>query len=143
MGVEQFVGTWRLVSLEGHYGDGTVAHPFGPDAAGIIVYDAQGHMAAQIMRRDRPRFAAGDQQRGTPEENRAAVTGYVAYWGSYELFEDGTIVHHVQGSLFPNWVGGEQRRFWEFVGSRLVLRTPPTAMGGRMVSSVLVWERVA
>jgi hypothetical protein len=139
---KQFVGTWQLVSLEAHYDNGSTAYPLGMDALGVITYDAQGHMTAQLMRRDRPRFTGNDQARGTAEESQAAVGGYIAYFGTYVLHEDGTVVHHVQGSLFPNWIGGEQLRFWEFCGERLILRTPPITFGGETGTTVLVWERV-
>ena len=140
---DRFVGTWRLVSMEGRSEDGSVSYPFGADAQGMITYDNQGYMQVQIMRRDRPRFAGNDQGRGTAEENQAALQGYLAYFGTYELREDGTVVHHMEGSIFPNWVGGEIRRFWEFSGDRLVLRGPLASFGGQTRSVVIVWERIA
>jgi hypothetical protein len=48
MDAQRFVGTWRLVSLEARSDDGRVDYPLGRDALGVITYDAQGHMAAQL-----------------------------------------------------------------------------------------------
>jgi hypothetical protein len=138
------VGAWRLVSFEIERDDGTVIHPFGPDAQGAIIYTDSGRMSAQLMRKGRPLFSAGDQMKGTPEEIEASYTGCVSYYGSYEVDVDaGFVVHHVEGSLFPNWEGEEQKRFFELSGNRLKLRTPPTQWGGGgRIVGVLVWERI-
>ena len=106
------------------------------------MYDANGHMSAQIMRPDRPAFASGDHLKGTPMEIKSAFEGFIAYYGVYEVNqEEGTVTHHVEGSSFPNWVGSAQRRFFEFSGNRLTLSTPPILVGGQQVTGVLIWER--
>src|SRR5262245_56598456 len=97
------VGTWRLLSWEARDADGTVTHPFGEQAVGYGVYTADGHVFAQLMRPGRPHFAGGDVLGGTAEENALALGGYAAYGGTYEV-QDGTVVHHVEVSLFPNWI---------------------------------------
>ena len=142
MGKEQFIGSWKLVSSEFRRPDGEATYPMGRDAVGIIMYDASGHMSTQIMQPNRPTFASGDHLRGTPEEIKSAFSGYIAYYGTYEVNEEeGTVTHHVQGSLFPNWVGTALRRFFEFSGNRLILRTSPMPMGGEQITGVLTWER--
>jgi len=139
---EQFIGTWKLVSLEFQRSDGQLTYPMGRDAVGIVMYDANGHMSVQIMRPDRPAFASGDQLDGTPMEIKSAFEGFVTYYGIYEVNqEEGTVTHHLEGSLFPNWVGSAQRRFFEFSGNRLTLSTPPILFGGQQVTGVLIWER--
>ena len=142
MGKEQFIGTWKLVSSEFRHSDGQLTYPFGRDAVGIIMYDASGYMSAQIMRPDRPAFASGDQLEGTPMEIKSAFEGFVAYYGVYEVNqEEGTVTHHVEGSLFPNWVGSALRRFFKFSDNRLTLSTPPMPVGGQKVVGLLTWER--
>ena len=80
--------------------------------------------------------------RGTPEEVEASNKGCISYYGSYKLDADGSfVIHQVEGSLFPNWEGEGQKRFFEFSGDRLKLSTPPTPWGGQVVG-VLVWERI-
>jgi len=75
-------------------------------------------------------------------EIKSAFEGFVGYYGAYEVDEEqGTVTHHLEGSSFPNWVGTDQRRFFEFSGSRLTLSTPPIAFGGQDVTGVLIWER--
>lgn len=101
--VDAFVGTWRLLSCEFHAASGKVVYPLGADVQGLIIYTEQGYVSATLMRPSRPCFASGNQAQGTPEEIKAAFEGYVAYYGTYEVDqEEGTVTHHVQGSMFPN-----------------------------------------
>ncbi len=144
MGKDQFVGTWKLVSFEARRSDGQIVYPFGRGAMGVISYDTRGNMSVQLMRSDRPAFAVSDFQKGTPEEIKAAFEGFIAYFGTYDVNEEeATVTHHVRGSLFPNWVGSDQIRFFEFSGNRLTLRTPSIQLGGVVATSQLIWERMA
>lgn len=141
---DQFVGTWTLVSQEFRGGDGQVIYPAGHEASGVIMYDAAGNMAVQIMRVDRPLFASGDVLEGTDDEIRAAYQGYNAYFGTYTVDETQRIVtHHLRGSLFPNRVGSDQVRYFAFEGNWLTLKTPPVLRGGSSLTGTLVWERVS
>jgi hypothetical protein len=140
---KSIVGAWRLISFKMENDNGEVVHPFGTDAQGSIIYTDTGRISAQVMRRDRPVFAANDQIKGKPEEIEANYKGCISYFGSYKLDCDGGyIVHHVESSLFPNWEGDDQKRFYEFAGNRLTLSTPPMQWGGGQVVAVLVWERI-
>ena len=140
----RFPGAWRLVSAEYRSMDGTVLDsPWGPEPQGMIMYDAYGNMSAQLGRRDRARFAGGDQLRGTPDEIKAAFESYNAYWGRYEVDEHArTVTHHVQQAMFPNWTGSKQVRYYKLEDNKLILTTPPIRRGGQEVIGVLVWERV-
>ena len=136
------VGTWRLVSWENRgVGDGGVSHPLGEDAVGYIMYSPDGHMSVAISRPDRARFAAGDLLGGSAEERAQAAETYVSYCGRYE-FRGETVVHFVELSLFPDWVGAEQERLVEVSGDRLVLGTRPMVLGGVQRTAHLIWERV-
>ena len=143
MADHRFIGTWRLVSSEFRRSDDTIVYPYGDDAIGLLIYAATGHMVVQLLRAHRPLFAAGDPYRGTPEEIKAAFEGYIAYFGSYEVNEaEGVVTHHVHGASFPNWIGGDQQRFFEFAGNQLILSTPPILAGTSTMTGVLIWERV-
>lgn len=137
----ELLGAWRLAEYAFTDAEGTVTHPWGESAEGLIIFEASGRMSAQIMRPGRetvPPQDDGDAAR--PAEQ--AFRGYVAYFGSYEVdTEAGTVSTSVTGALNPAMVGTEQRREFELAGDRLTLRTPQT--GPRNVSGVLVWERVA
>ncbi len=136
------IGTWRLLSWENRsVVDGQVSYPLGKDAVGYIMYNPDGYMFVAIMGPNRLKFAAEDLLSGTTEEEARAEESYVSYCGRYE-FKGETVVHHVELSLFPNWVGVEQERLVEVRGNRLTLSTPPMLLGGIQQSAHLIWERV-
>ncbi len=143
MAEHSFVGTWRLVAFESRTEDGRVRLPYGKAARGYLTYTAEGTMCVAIMDASRPRFAdASDFVDGTPDEQIAAGKGYISYAGSYEVRDESVIVHHVEVSLFPNWVGSDQERLFAFEGHRLTLSTPPILIKGKQRTSHLIWERV-
>lgn len=116
---KRFIGTWRLVS---------------DVSTGIMIYDNLGNMAVQVMPvRERPKFA-GPQP--TPDEAKNAITGYLAYFGTYTVDASAhTITHHRKGSLNPGQVGDDAVRRYEFAaGDRLVLS--PTDSENH-----IIWER--
>ena len=140
--LRELAGVWRLVSSEFRTSSGAVMYPLGEDALGQAIFTESGYMSGQLMRRDRPAFASGDQASGTDAEVQAALQGYVAYYGRCEVdVEGGTLTTHVEGSMFPNWVGGEQVRFYELSGDRLVLKTTPIPLGDEEITGVLIWDR--
>ena len=75
------------------------------------------------------------------EEKAQAAETYVSYCGRYE-FRGDTVVHHVEHSLFPNWVGVEQERLIDLEGNRLTLSTRPMLLGGIRRTAHLIWELV-
>ncbi len=133
--MKRFAGAWKLLSFEETQPDGSVTHPYGQDPIGLLMYDAGGRMAVQIMRRDRPALSSGDVQEANPDEIKSAVEGFTAFFGTYEIDEARKIVvHHVEGHLLPNSVGKDLKRSFEFSGDRLILRPTDTRR--------LIWERV-
>jgi hypothetical protein len=113
----------------------------GTDAIGSLLYTADGRFSVTISRPDRAGFAAGDLLSGTTEEQARAVGGFVAYAGRYSFHGD-RVIHHVELSLFPNWVGTDQQRWVELAGDRLTLSASPLLLAGRQQVPRLVWERV-
>ena len=94
-------------------------------------------------------FQSGNLLRGEPQEIKAAFEGYVAYYGTYEVDEEASsVTHHVQGSLFPNWVGNDQLRLFSLelgepgARERLCLTTPPFVGKRAQMTLTLVWERL-
>jgi hypothetical protein len=116
---KRFIGTWRLVS---------------DSSTGLMYYDGFGNMAAQVMpNRARPKYAGAQP---TPDEAKEALTGYLAYFGSYSVNERAhTITHHRKGNINPGQIGDDAVRRYEFVpGDRLILT--PIDSGNR-----ITWER--
>ena len=140
MDASGLVGTWRLVSMEIRDAAGGASFPFGPDAVGYLLYSADGYMSVAIMTADRPTFAAGDILGGGVEDRAEAAATYISYAGRYEVHGE-WVVHHVEVSLFPNWVGSAQQRFCELLGDRLTLSTEPMALAGAERRAYLIWER--
>jgi len=136
-----FIGTWKLVSFILQDPHGTVSHPFGLKPAGHIFYLADGYMAVTIMSTSRPDFQSQDLLAGTTPEKAAAVDTFLSYCGTYEV-QGNEVVHHIEVSLFPNWSGKDQRRFYQFEGRRLILSSAPQLFQGAERSVVLTWERV-
>ena len=140
--LQQLTGVWRLVTTQFRGVSGKVLYPLGEDVQGLAIFDASGYMSAQLMRPDRPEFVSGDQAAGSNDEIRAALQGYTAYYGRCMVdTENKTLTTHVEGSVFPNWVGTDQVRYYELSKGRLTLTTPPIAFGEETFTGVLAWER--
>jgi len=115
----RFSGTWRLVS---------------DTTTGIMIYDSLGNMAAQVMpNRARHKYAAAEP---TPEEAKDAITGYLAYFGTYSVDERArTVTHHRTGSINPGQVGDEVVRAYVFESNDRLVLTPAGS------TNKIVWER--
>ena len=137
---EEFVGTWKLISFEMR-SDDQVTYPLGKDPVGYLIYSGEGYMSAALMASNRRRFSSMDLMKATTEETVGASGTYVAYCGKYEVTQD-KVTHLVEVSLFPNWVGEKQERFYKFEGDKLILSTPPMILGGQQQAGYLIWKRV-
>lgn len=135
------LGTWRLVELVSKGADGDVVYPFGRDPVGYITYTIDGRMSVSIMSADRAPFASEDIAGGTTAEKATIAETYLSYCGTYKI-RGNTAVHHVEVSAYPNWIGVDQHRTFEFDGDRLLLTTPPWLRNGVRRTSHLSWERV-
>lgn len=136
---KQVVGTWRLKRWETRTTDGRIEYPLGPAAIGYLSYTPDGYVFVAMMRPDRPHFRATDLLGGTPEERAQAASGFVTYCGRYEV-RDKRVIHHVEVSFFPNWIGTAQERDVTVEGDRLTITTAPLEIGG-LTASRLIWER--
>jgi hypothetical protein len=54
----------------------------------------------------------------------------------------GVVVHHVEGSLIPNWEGTDQQRRFTISGDKLVLEPPAFQAEGQQRTRRLTWQRV-
>jgi hypothetical protein len=138
--MDNLVGTWRLVEWTASV-DGTVIRPMGGNVEGLLTYTADGRMWATLQRRDREPLDTGTLAAATAVQRAAAAAGFLSYAGRYTADAD-AVVHHVEFSLFPDWVGDEQLRLIDWVNGDLVLSTPPeTSHGGRTIVNRLRWTR--
>ena len=145
-----FVGTWRLLDYSFIHEDGVVEHPWGTEVRGYLLYSAEGYMSGNLSpARDWPSrrarlaaaFKAHDGAGALQLARRAGHREYIAYTGRYTV-EGDTITHHVEASLFPNWIGRPEVRYYKFEGDTLTLRTGPVRSGKHTIVAQLVWERV-
>ena len=133
------IGVWTLQSCVRTLADGHKEYPFGEKPVGRIECDQEGRVFALLMRSGRRSTVAPglELDAASAEEIRQAVTGFVAYFGSYEVDDASqTVTHHVEASLVPSWVGTSLKRRFRWDGARLVLTR---AVPGTM--DELVWER--
>jgi Lipocalin-like domain len=136
---EQLTGSWIIVSTNQVAPDGTKHQIFGPDPKGILVLDPSGQYAQIIVRPDRPKFKANNRQKGTPEENQAAVQGTTATFGTWSVDEGSkTLIVRITSGMYPNQEGEESRRPVSVTGDELKITNPSTASG---LKSDNVWKR--
>jgi Lipocalin-like domain len=109
MATHDLVGTWKLVDWTVRMNGGRTVRPFGGMATGLITYTGEQRMVATLMRQDRPLIGTRSFNEATAMERASAAAGYLSYAGSYEVVGD-QVHHHVELSLFPDWVGGTQVR---------------------------------
>lgn len=142
---KRFRGVWKLVSCDAARRNGGTVPVYGKNPIGRLYYDAAGNMSVHIMRAGRPAVKGVTKFRDRPDEMRLAYEGYEAYLSTCEVDPELHIIRHeVIGSLFPNWTGSTQVRFYEFQGDdRLTVSTAPIGASSTLETVVtLVWERL-
>jgi hypothetical protein len=139
---EKLTGTWKLQSWVYTNERGEIVNYFGDHPSGILMYDAHGYMNAQLTRADRKPFGSPAINGGTADETLEAFHSYIAYFGTYSEQAPGEVVHHVHGSLFPNWVNRNELRYATIEGDKLTLSTPPVPVAGGQIVFTLTWRKV-
>ena len=140
-------GTWELLSRIDMTADGArVPEPsLGEDPIAWLIYDRNGHFAAQFMRRDRS-AAMPEAPTGLPvaaKNNSRAQGGYDAYFGSYTIDDTASAVTQtLTGALSPENVGMTLTRAMQVEGDRLVIKIDTTTGNGRAVTRTLTWKRI-
>ena len=136
---EQLVGNWTMVSNVNTHPDGTKYEALGPNPRGVFILDANGHFAITIIGEGRPKFASNSRLQGTADENKSAVHGAIAYFGTYTVNEaDHTLNFHIERCTFPNWDGTDQKRFVTITGDEMKYTNTGASGGGK---AELVWKR--
>jgi len=123
--------------MESQTVDGEVLEKF--NWIGRLRYDDKGYMSVQLM--DSNRQPLEDWE--SSEELKKAFEGYNAYYGTYDVdHEEGSVTHHLEGSLFPNWTNIDLKRLFKLFDNRLELITTPRQENDTEVVWRLIWERV-
>jgi hypothetical protein len=136
---EQLTGTWMIVSNDNVAPDGTKRQLFGPNPKGLLVLASNGHYTQIIVHPGVAKFKINNRLEGTPEENKAAVHGTTATFGTWSVDEASkTLIVSNEGGMFPNQAGTESKRSVTVAGDQLRVSNPAPASGGRSDS---VWKR--
>jgi hypothetical protein len=134
---ETLVGAWKLQEyyLSDKKNSGEKYYPMGKDATGFLMYTPDGYVSAQMMASGRPVYANGHLHSGSAEEMAKAAKGYLAYAGQCEVDEEThTLIHHMEVSMNPTWLGQAQERYLSLEGDTITI----TAAAN---DAVLVWKR--
>jgi Lipocalin-like domain len=108
---EQLVGAWTLVSIISTDKQGLKSERRGPNPKGLLIFDASGRYSILTARSDIANFKINNVDQGTPEENKAVLTGMIANIGTWSVDEvTKTITTHVEAGSFPNLNGNTQKR---------------------------------
>lgn len=119
----RIVGTWQLMTRTVSRADGTtIVDPvLGAKPTGRLIYDASGAMSLQMMRTGRT-DAISTPASPRDKSNPRVILGYDSYFGTFRLNQEaGTVIHHVEGSLFPEDLGKDFERLLTVEGDRLTL----------------------
>jgi hypothetical protein len=133
---QSVVGTYRLVSFESNYSDGTTTEPFGANPSGYVIVTPKRFKAA---------LASSNRKAAAHVEDKAALlSALIAYTGTYTI-EGNKIITGVDVSWNQAWTGTKQRRTFTVEGDRLTLVSDlaPSAFDpSKTVTARLVWQHV-
>ena len=139
---ERLVGTWDLVSNYAVRQDGSRLDPFGPNPAGRYMLDATGRFTYMIYGSGRPKFASNNRREGSSEENKAAVQGIIAFYGTYTVDEPArTVTWHVERCSFPNWEGSDRKTTVMLNGDDLSYTADPIPSAAGPYIPQVTWKR--
>jgi Lipocalin-like domain len=135
---KKFIGMWKMVSGESKdQVTGEVLYPWGKHPFGRLLYDERGRVFVQLMNPGRrsvggmfDRGAAAAIASSSAEDMRDMLTGFNAYFGTFDVDQAaGIVIHHLQSALIPSWVGSDQRRRYEFsaAGELIILNAASRA----------------
>lgn len=97
-------GTWLMVSAQLDP-NGKNLPLYGPTPKGIVIFTEDFYFTDVIVNPDIPKFKSNDRLSGTPEENKAAMSGSLGVYGTYTVDSEGDFLNeHIIASTFPNWI---------------------------------------
>lgn len=146
----QLVGGWSLKSRVTTTADGkTLVDPgLSVLPKGVLIYDAYGHVVAQLSRPGRTVDMLGDECRKALEvkgtdDTAQTILGYDAYFGTYTVDEkQGIVTHHLESALFPGDIGKSIVRHFTIAGNMLTIKFTTTLGDGTPITRTLVWSRL-
>ncbi|MBI4056373.1 MAG: lipocalin-like domain-containing protein [Elusimicrobia bacterium] len=141
MRYQRLLGAWRLLSHTRRDEKGKISHPLGRRPLGYLIYSPKGFMSVCMMSRNRFQLRTPDFKNASSHQKARAAETYMSYAGKYELRKD-KVIHHVEVSLIPSWVGRKFPRKIGWIEDRLSLCSPPFLLNGKKHTTHVLWERV-
>jgi hypothetical protein len=135
---KDLAGTWTNLANVNIRQDGSRVDVFGPKGTGLAIFDNNGRFAIVNINPETPKFASNNRAQGAPEENKAAVLGGIALYGTYSV-ADKVINFKVEGSTYPNWTGTEQKRNVSAYTADQFTWSLPASIGG---TAEVTWKRL-
>jgi hypothetical protein len=104
------IGTWRMMSATIDP-DGKKIAAYREKPNGLLVFTSDMHFVEVLTDAEIPRFASNARGKATDDENRAAMSRSIGFFGTYTVDEKGEFSgNRVEGATFPNWVGSVRTR---------------------------------
>lgn len=117
------------------------------NASGLIIYDANGLMAVQMMRYGHDDSIKGNIFEAPAELFKKSFENYIAYYGRYSVDEDKKIVtHYALGALWPNMVNTSLSRRYEFKDQNTVILStlePEAIATEEPIMRYLTWSLIS
>ncbi len=139
---EDLYGTWRLLSdVREDVATGVKTNNWGENPKGYLTYGRDGRMSALVVGAKRPK--PKDLAKVSDDDRVALFKTMLAYAGTFSV-DGSTVTHHVDISWNESWTGTNQIRHARIEGRRLYITTDPmpSAVDGRMIVAILVWEKM-
>jgi len=135
---KDLVGTWKNTKNTSTSADGKTIDVFGPKGTGMAIFSADGHFVLVNLNPETPKFAAKTRDKGTADENKAAVAGGIGLYGRYTVANK-QLMLKVDGSTYPNWTGTEQKREITKFAANEFTWTLTNSLGGK---GEVTWSRI-
>ena len=104
----------------------------------MAMESTEGLPTFMIMRSDLPKFASNNRAQATAEEGKAVAQGMIAFYGTYTV-NNGVLTTRIEGSSYPNLIGGEQKRIITSLTEDELRYTNPTTSTGTKAEAA--WRR--
>lgn len=130
-GPRALVGAWTNATSDS----------YGANPRSMLIFSESGRYQLSIQRNSLPKFAAGNRTKGTAAEDHAVVEGTINHFGRYTVdHKTHTLVFHIEGSSYPNWIGTRQERPFTIVKGVLTYKVASASGTGQ--PGEVTWQRI-
>ncbi|MCP4180658.1 MAG: lipocalin-like domain-containing protein [bacterium] len=137
MNKDKILGSWRLQNFNTEDESGNIFYPLGKSVDGLIMYTSDGYMSANIIALSMKECISEGINLKNLHQGKGS---YLSYSGSYTLHED-RVIHHVKVSLIPEWIDGDQERFYRIENNKLTITSFTENKDGSVFKHTLIWKK--